>query len=48
MYEDSLCNRLVDHSCNRNYGIQKSWKLFLDLAIAYPSYGMEVQEALAH
>ena len=45
---DSLCNRLVDHSYNRIHGIQRNWKLLLDLTTAYPSYGMEVQEAQAH
>ena len=44
---DSLCNRLVDHSYNRIHGIQRNWKLLLDLTTAYPSYGMEVQEVQA-
>ena len=46
-YEDSLYNRLVDYSCNRNHGIQRNWTLLLDLTTAYPSYGMEVQEVQA-
>ena len=46
-YVDSLCNALVDHSYNRNHGIQRNWKLLPDLTTAYPSYGMEVQEAQA-
>ena len=44
-YEDSLYSRMADHRCNRNYGIRKSWKLFLGQAIAYPTFGMEAQEA---
>ena len=42
---DLLCSATADHSCNRNYGVRKSWKLFLGQAIAYPTFGMEAQEA---
>ena len=42
---DLLCSATADQSCNRNYGIRKSWKLFLGQAIAYPTFGMEAQEA---
>ena len=42
---DLLCSATADHSCNRNYGVRKSWKLFLGQAIVYPIFGMEAQEA---
>ena len=44
-YWDSLYSTTADHSCNRNYGVRKSWKLFLGQAIVYPIFGMEALEA---
>ena len=43
----SIYNEMVDHSYNRNHGIQMNLMMLLDPTTAYPSYGMEVQEVQA-